>query len=201
MYKKKLIALFAVMSFVLLFGCSGSKTSVKSTNEARMLTVENDAERADIIKRNEAIANEIVKIKGIKSSYVMLSDQNAYVAVSLDENEPIVRDTNISKMDTINNYPVDDVNRTRRTGVVNEVRSLTERATDTEFMSTKMRSEIEALVKKKEPNVKNVHISASPDFVIHMNGYMSDLNSGKAMRDVMNDFNQFVRNMFPKNRY
>lgn len=282
MLKRRMFMLFAVMSFVLLFGCTQSNPSVKSTDNRHMLTPNGDADRTQLIKQSEAIANDIAKLQGVESSYVMLSNQNAYVAVSLDMNEQQRNGMGTNRANDVRNKTMNGAGNVTKNGIesnrVNDIGTNTtyglnnnatngmgnntpnsfgdnatngvgnnatngigsnatdgvvnngtnaignngrngignnatngignnatngvgsgmmDRTADNEFLSTQMRSQIEAIVKKKDSTIKNVHISSSPDFVVRMNGYMSDLNSGRAVNEVMNDFNQFVRNMFP----
>lgn len=61
------------------------------------------------------------------------------------------------------------------------------------------KTKIAEQVKTKRPNVQNVYVSANPDFVGSVNRYAQDLNAGKPITGLGEEFNSMVRRLFPTN--
>lgn len=102
------------------------------------------------------IANQLASIEPVKNCNVMLTDNNAYVAVSTKNGEDLEG-------------------------------------------SHEVKNRIAEQVKAMRPDVQNVHVSANPDFVSRINGYMQDIQAGKPVSGMMEEFNTMVQRMFPTN--
>jgi len=117
---------------------------------------------ADGLHRNtkmeaaQDIANQLTAIEPVRNCNVLLTDNNAYVAVSTKNGEDLEG-------------------------------------------SQDVKNRIAEQVKAMRPNVQNVHVSANPDFVSRINGYMQDMQAGKPVSGMMEEFNTMVQRMFPTN--
>jgi YhcN/YlaJ family sporulation lipoprotein len=62
-----------------------------------------------------------------------------------------------------------------------------------------MKTKIAEQVKAMRPNIQNVYVSANPDFVGRINNYVQDLNAGKPVSGLVQEFNTMVQRLFPAN--
>ena len=60
-----------------------------------------------------------------------------------------------------------------------------------------MKEQIAAKVKQMAPRVKDVFISANPDFVTRLRGYSDRFNAGQPIRGMILEFNRAVERLFP----
>ncbi|MEK8127286.1 YhcN/YlaJ family sporulation lipoprotein [Paenibacillus filicis] len=100
------------------------------------------------------IASRLTSVEPVKSANVLLTDHNAYVAVSTRNGEDVEGN--------------------------NEVKA-----------------RIAQTVKSMHPGIEHVYVSASPDFVSRVNGYMQDLQAGKPVSGLLQEFNTMVQRLFP----
>ncbi|CAM4080389.1 YhcN/YlaJ family sporulation lipoprotein [Paenibacillus alkaliterrae] len=133
------------------------------------------------------IAEAITKLDPVHSSYVMLTDHNAYVAVSLDENG-LEGDSKL-------------MSRTN-TGYMGEEgvelkRKMSSLSTGHHMLTDQIKNEIANEVKRLRPNVEHVYVSANPDFVGRMNAYMNDVKLGHPIQGFIAEFNAMAERIFP----
>lgn len=102
------------------------------------------------------VADQLAEIDPVKSANVLLTDHNAYVAVSTRNGETIEESSAAKK------------------AIADRVQSL-------------------------RPEVKNVYVSANPDFTGRIQGYVQDLNAGKPVSGLLHEFNSLVQRIFPTN--
>lgn len=101
-------------------------------------------------------ANKITsQIPEVDNAYVLATDNNAYVAVGLDNQ--------------------------RGNGDISD--NLKQRITD--------------LVKQTDRDIDNVYISSNPDFVDLSNNYVNDVNNGKPVRGMFDQFSNMIQRIFP----
>ena len=55
-------------------------------------------------------------------------------------------------------------------------------------------------VKATDKDIQNVYVSSNPDFVERMRGYGDDLNNGRPIRGLFDEFNEMVQRVFPTQR-
>ncbi|NBD27323.1 YhcN/YlaJ family sporulation lipoprotein [Paenibacillus glycinis] len=64
-------------------------------------------------------------------------------------------------------------------------------------VTTAMKAQIASEVKKMSPSIKNVYVSANPDFVDRMGAYMADVKAGHPIQGFIAEFNAMVDRIFP----
>lgn len=139
------------------------------------------------MEMSNRIADRLTQMSDIKSSYVMLTDNNAYVAVSLDEGEPKGNAKLMSRSNT--GYMGEKgVNMSRR---------MSSLSTGEDKLTDAIKDQIAKEVKRLNPNVENVYVSANPDFVGRMNGYMNDVRLGHPIQGFVAEFNAMAERIFP----
>ncbi|MGG4551312.1 YhcN/YlaJ family sporulation lipoprotein [Paenibacillus humicus] len=58
-------------------------------------------------------------------------------------------------------------------------------------------SRIAQQVKETDPTIKNVYVSTNPDFVEHVNRYVSDVAQGRPVSGFFKEFSDMVQRIFP----
>ncbi|MEK3883087.1 YhcN/YlaJ family sporulation lipoprotein [Paenibacillus sp. PL2-23] len=139
------------------------------------------------LELSEQIANRIQDIDGVKVSYVMLADKNAYVAVSLQDELPqgdarIMSRTQMGMMDHDNR---------------DERKRMSAMSTGEEHLTAQLKGQIASVVKQSHPQIANIYISANPDFVMRMGSYMNDSAHGYPVQNYIMEFNAMVERIFP----
>ncbi|WP_337098999.1 YhcN/YlaJ family sporulation lipoprotein [Paenibacillus sp. YIM B09110] len=139
------------------------------------------------MEMSDKIAERLTAMDAVKSSYVMLTDSNAYVAVSLDESEP----KGNSKLMSRSNYGYigkDGIKMSKK---------MSSLSTGENKLTDEIKDQIANEVKRLSPTVEHVYVSANPDFVGRMNGYMNDVKLGHPIQGFVAEFNAMVERIFP----
>ncbi|NIK66866.1 MULTISPECIES: YhcN/YlaJ family sporulation lipoprotein [unclassified Paenibacillus] len=175
------------------------------------------------MEMSEEIAKKLVAMNTVKTANVMLTDRNAYVAVSFEDH---TRGLSAKSYNRTNmSSPITDANRHMNgtygasggkygmngmngtygmNGTMggysnNGMRGLSTTDTGESQLTDKIKSDIAAEVKRLHPSVQNVYVSASPDFVDRMNSYMGDVRLGHPIQGFVSEFNAMVERIFPAN--
>ncbi|WP_168122084.1 YhcN/YlaJ family sporulation lipoprotein [Paenibacillus sp. HB172176] len=128
------------------------------------------------IKMSIDAGDAVAAIDAIKTAYVMLSDRNAYVAVSLEDTGLKPHSNGIARSD------------------IGRMRGL---STGYNKLTTELRSQIEAKVKDAKPSVEHVYISASPEFVTRLHAYSTEMHRGADIQNYLAEFNAMAERLFP----
>ncbi|MBH5318519.1 YhcN/YlaJ family sporulation lipoprotein [Paenibacillus sp. GSMTC-2017] len=139
------------------------------------------------IQMSGHIADKVRGIKTVKASYVMLTDYNAYVAVSLVDTEPKGNPKMMSRTH-IGLFGKEGASTGKR---------MSSFATGQEMLTDEIVAEVVKVVKETRPHVEHVYVSANPEFVGRMNAYMNDVNSGYPVQNYVMEFNGMVERLFP----
>lgn len=131
-------------------------------------------------------ANKVAAMKGVRSATVILTDNNAYVGVVL-EDQRMNSLSGRSKNNHMKGAPNMDNN------LMHNNRMMGSQVTN------KMKQRIAKQVSKMNANVNNVYISANPDFVSRMTGFAEKAQQGKPIRGLIIEFNDIVNRIFPTN--
>ncbi|KAB2493296.1 YhcN/YlaJ family sporulation lipoprotein [Priestia endophytica] len=67
-------------------------------------------------------------------------------------------------------------------------------------MTDKMKEKVRNVVKKADNNVDEVYVSSNPDFVKRVGGYVNDIQNGKPVEGIGQEFSELVRRVFPEGR-
>ncbi|MET1178847.1 YhcN/YlaJ family sporulation lipoprotein [Peribacillus simplex] len=100
----------------------------------------------------DEVANRLEDMDDVKGASVIVTDNNAYVAVDLTNDKNLTND---------------------------------------------LEKKIVDQVKKHDQGVDNVYVSANPDFVKSMKGYVNDIQNGKPISGLFNEFGDMAQRMFP----
>ncbi|OMF31781.1 hypothetical protein BK133_15365 [Paenibacillus sp. FSL H8-0548] len=139
------------------------------------------------MEMSESISKGITDLPSVKLAYVMLTDHNAYVAVSLDENEPQM-DAKLMSRTNSGYMGKKGVEASRR---------MSSLSTGHLMLTEKMKDEIVNEVRRLKPGVEHVYVSANPDFVGRMNAYMNDVKLGHPIQGFIAEFNAMTERIFP----
>ncbi|MFS1513982.1 YhcN/YlaJ family sporulation lipoprotein [Chengkuizengella sp. SCS-71B] len=146
------------------------------------------------VRESKKIANAIANMKEVKRANVLLTDNNAYIAVELTDNT--------NKGMTGKSIKGKSLKGTSKGNVEyyglgmnagKKVRSFSD------TMTNEVKKKISNKVKSMDKNVNNVYVSANADFVERINNYMVDIGEGRPVRGFMDEFNTFMNRVFPMN--
>ncbi|HEX7057242.1 MAG TPA: YhcN/YlaJ family sporulation lipoprotein [Bacilli bacterium] len=175
---------------------------------------------------SQDIADRIAALREVDRAYVLLTDRNAYVAITLADNArmtgprarvaptaPVPGGTTRTGLDnapgrmnrvTDRTTPfrtpgfVPEPNRAGiRTDVGNRVNNgVNGNRMAVDDVNNALRNRIASIVQSRHP-VRNVYISANPGFVERMSGYARHLRNGQPIRGAIVEFNRMVERLFP----
>ncbi|MGO4547080.1 YhcN/YlaJ family sporulation lipoprotein [Paenibacillus sp. 2TAB23] len=140
------------------------------------------------MEMSEKLAKEITDLGVVKASYVMLTEHNAYVAVSLDEGEPNMESQMLSR--TNNGY------RGKEGAEIS--RRMSSLSTGHAQLTDAMKDQIANKIQELNPSIEHVYVSANPDFVGRMTAYMNDVKLGHPIQGFIAEFNAMAERVFPK---
>ncbi|OAB48132.1 YhcN/YlaJ family sporulation lipoprotein [Paenibacillus antarcticus] len=66
-----------------------------------------------------------------------------------------------------------------------------------QYMTKEVKDKIADLVKKSDPSVKNVYVSANPEFVDRVGNFVTDVSNGHPISGIVNEFQTLVNRIFP----
>lgn len=146
---------------------------------------------------------EVAKVEGIDAAWVMIADNNAYVAV-VTNNTATGIFSNGSMDDDIDNagesegvYDVHSGKSTADPDLLVTDTNTYYTTTGHEPLSAKALQKIGSTVREVHPTVLQVYISSNRDFVNGMTQYMQEYWTGHSIEDRINSFNQMVERTFP----
>lgn len=102
-------------------------------------------------------SKRITDLNEVKSSNVLVTNRNAYVAAVLEGPE----NTELSK---------------------------------------EVEEKIANQVRQADSNIRNVYVSVNPEFVDRMEGYTNDINQGRPIAGIFDEFTEMVQRIFPTRR-
>lgn len=139
------------------------------------------------LEMSGAIADKLTEIDAIQSSYVMLADDNAYVAVSLESNGVTMQSQRLGRTH-IGLFSKDGSDAGRR---------MSSLSTGEDKLTEELKAQIASIVKELRPTIVHVYVSANPDFVGRMSAYMQDAETGYPVQNYIMEFNALVERVFP----
>ncbi|RAP77448.1 YhcN/YlaJ family sporulation lipoprotein [Paenibacillus montanisoli] len=178
------------------------------------------------LEMSQDIANRLESLPEVNNAYVMLTDDNAYVAVSL-KSQADMRSTRARALNvpsaptplsrTQQAYQRPGMGKSRisaistpnmrnfaapsptPTPLTTPAPSTTPRpgSLDRTDVTDALKDRVANEVKRMAPSVKNVYVSANPDFVDRMTSYMNDVRTGHPIQGFVAEFNAMVDRVFP----
>lgn len=140
--------------------------AIYDSNAGRTMNVDNNAETR--VEASQSIADAIAALDEVKTANVLLTNQNAYVAVVLEYGAGV---SNAADGDTQNRTVTD--------------------------VSDQVKRKIAEKVKATNTDIRNVYVSASPDFVERMSSFRQDIQNGKPVAGFIKEFYNVIERVFP----
>mgnify|MGYP001954090581 CR=1 FL=1 len=137
---------------------------------------------ASNVQISQEIADQIAAMDEVDTANVMVTDHNAYIAVTLHPGSAIARTRQGSNATGQRNMGTADTNTTGAWDVSQEIK---------DRIADKVRS--------IHPNIRNVYVSANPDFVERMNILAEEIRNGRPIEGLLNEFNNIIQRVFPTN--
>lgn len=150
---------------------------------------------------SKKIADHITAMNEVKSSYVMLTNQNAYVAVVLHSTAPSATPKAAPGQTKPSATPKAAPGQTKPSATPNAAPGRTKPAPSmtSADVPAAIKSKIAQKVKSVDPRVKNVYVTANPDFVGRMTSYAAEVNRGRPISGFATEFYSMVQRLFPTN--
>lgn len=145
--------------------------------------------------------NEVDSLQGIRSSFVFVTDKNAYVAIVLDNTATGTKGKGTIRFSdrTIASHGVDDFthesNELRSGDVVMDKNSF-DTIPNPHDLSTELVAAVTERVRKLHPDIKDVFISANQQFINKLSGYAHDAWKGLPLQPHLGEFNALVQEQF-----
>ncbi|MCM3785851.1 YhcN/YlaJ family sporulation lipoprotein [Neobacillus mesonae] len=260
MNKTKAITLSVSTALLVMSGLTGCGTNtdhdlntknvrnnqVNDNNGNRYGLNANSVHRTNNLRNSDELSRAVSEINGVGNAYVLLTDNNAYVAVSLEggvqpQSTRHHNNRNMMSRDlghlgakqtgtrapyttsgiapgltndySQSNMVGDTATGSRGAGGIfnpNNVRLNDEKGpvpytkmnhhdAEDEQVTDEMKKKITAKIKKMAPDVKNIYISANPDFIDRAEGYVNDVANGRPISGFMDEFQTMMDRLFPTN--
>lgn len=173
------------------------------------------------IELSDQIAEKVNEIPGVDAAFVMMTDHNAYVAVTqegtgtnnqaADRNNGSMRRTNTNSTGMIS-----DNNNSNATGMSNNHNNHNGNGHNNSMgtnngngsglmgnnngndLTDELKNQIADRVKSMSPSTENVYVSANPDFLGRMQGYADNVRQGHPIHGLVVEFNALVERIFPE---
>lgn len=127
------------------------------------------------------------KIAEIDRAYVVTTENNAYVAAQLDNDD---QNGDRNNENNGNNNARDNNRNNNRDNGNDQGQELTDDVKD----------EISDIVKAVDNDIDNVFVSTNPDFFDLTNNYVDDVDNGRPIRGFFDQFGNMVERLFPQNK-
>jgi hypothetical protein len=149
---------------------------------------------------SQFLSNQVAALNGVNTAIVMLTDQNAYVAILIDNTAVGTkggeRETNLTGANRGLYNPhaphTDAMDPSKLNVGVNSY----ETAKDHNQLSPRFKQHIAERIRFLEPRLMDVYISANRDFVNEMYSYARESWSGVSLLPYLTPFNQTVTKVF-----
>lgn len=112
----------------------------------------------------------------INQAYVITSAGNAYVAVTLDKE---------------NNADSSDIN---------DKENNSNDHSDGEEVTEDVKNKVSDIVKEQDPNIDDVFVTTSPDFVDLAGNYVDDMEAGKPISGIFDEIGTMIERLFPQSK-
>lgn len=125
----------------------------------------------------EEAADKITeKVKGIDRAFVITTDNNAYVAANLDNDNG------------------------GKNGESNKGNNRNQSGNNGDDLTDEVKDEIAKIVQSVDDDIDNVYVSTNPDFLNLANDYADDVDNGEPIEGFFDQFGTMIDRLFPENR-
>lgn len=152
------------------------------------------------VEYNSYLSNEVMALDGVNTAIVMVTNENAYVALLIDNTATGTRGS-----------PLETNNQGTNVGIYNPSAPLSdyipphalhngsnnyETSKDHRTLSHRFKQLIAQKIRSLQPDLLDVYISANRDFVNDMNNYAQVNWRGQSLQSHLPEFNQKVTEIF-----
>jgi hypothetical protein len=153
---------------------------------------------------SQFLSNQVTALNGVNTAIIMVTDQNAYVAIQIDHSAVGTkggkRETNNAGTNNGLYNPhaphTDSMDPSKLNIGVNNY----ETAKDHDQLSHRFKQRIAEKIRYLEPRLMDVYISANRDFLNEMNSYAQESWRGNSLMPKLASFNQTVTQIFGTNQ-
>lgn len=156
----------------------------------------------------EAAERIVEEIDEIDQAYVITTENNAYVAATLDKGDKFSRNqmNNNNRNRTgnndigLNDRSIGDRDFDRNT---NDRQNLTTNVRNNESndeLTDDVKEKITEIVKEVDRDIDNVYVSTSPDFFSLTDEYVSDFQNGRPVEGFFEQIGTMIERIFPENQ-
>jgi len=138
------------------------------------------------VQWSQQIADQLAAMDEVKSANVLVTDDNAYVAVTLHSGYTMAP---TGQGTTGGNAAGAGAAGGNAAGA----------GVGAQDVSQEIKNKVADKVRSIKPNIRNVYVSANPDFVERMNAYVQDVRNGRPIAGLVNEFNNMIMRVFPSN--
>ncbi|GIP39141.1 lipoprotein YhcN [Paenibacillus sp. J31TS4] len=121
------------------------------------------------MEMSQQAADAVASLDEVKSANVVLTNNNAYAAVVLHYGSTL---TNVPQAQGQHSPVIGDV-------------------------APQVKQKIAEKIKAVDPSIRDVYVSANPDFVERMSVYAQDVRSGRPLSGFIREFSTMVERLFP----
>lgn len=144
-----------------------------------------DDNQYDISK--EAADKITDEIDEIENAYVLTTENNAYVAAVLDN-------------DDNNNQTGGNMNGTGTRNINNDNNNDQLNRDEGAELTDEVKDKIADIVQSVDNDIDNVYVTTNPDFADLTNDYMNDFNDGKPVRGFFDQIGNMIERVFPQDK-
>ena len=164
----------------------GGTTNINNRND-RQDNNQND-NQYDISK--EAADKITDEIDEIDYAYVLTTENNAYVAAVLDNDDRTNNNNQTGGNDG-------DMNGTGTRNINNDNQLNRDEGAE---LTDEVKDQIAEIVQSVDNDIDNVYVTTNPDFADLTNDYMNDFNDGKPVRGFFDQIGNMIERVFPQNK-
>ncbi|MBB6675599.1 YhcN/YlaJ family sporulation lipoprotein [Cohnella nanjingensis] len=146
------------------------------------------------LELSQKIADKLAARPDIKSAYVMLTNNNAYVSIVTEGHA--AGDGGLSAKSTTT-HGAPSLHKRMSTGTTGQYGHMTA-TQEPSALSDKVKNEVADAVKAMSPSVNNVYVSANPDLYGRMQNYATSVSEGHPIQGFVTEFNALVNRIFPE---
>lgn len=169
--------------------------NTRNNNNARPMNVKNNTRNNQNVKTSRAAEREVEKLKEVEDAHVLITNNNAYVAVRLSKNNR----GNINNQGTTNVNFDNNGNATRNGALDGDGNGANNNANNTAQyspVSNAFEQKIADAVRRADDRISRVYVSANPDFYDRVNTFANDMRTNNNNDGLFDRFNDIVDDFF-----
>ncbi|MEC0304064.1 YhcN/YlaJ family sporulation lipoprotein [Terribacillus saccharophilus] len=133
----------------------------------------NDDDQQPRYQVADDVAKKVKEVEGVDDAYVFTTDNNAFVAVDMKNDDDNTGNNGMGNTATGDNNNND--------------------------VTDKMKKDVEKAVKSVDEDIDNVYVSADPDFLGMAKDYNNKIDEGQPVKGFFLEFGNMLNRVFPNN--